>query len=29
MKIGLVVAECINGDINHNLSQVLKYLDIA
>lgn len=29
MKIGLAVAECINGDINHNLSQILKYLDIA
>ena len=29
MKIGLAVAECINGDINHNLSQILKYLNIA
>lgn len=29
MKIGLVVAECINGNINHNLSQILKYLNIA
>jgi N-carbamoylputrescine amidase len=29
MKIGLAVAECINSEINHNLSQILKYLDIA
>jgi N-carbamoylputrescine amidase len=29
MKIGLAVAECISGDINHNVSQILKYLNIA
>jgi len=29
MKIGLAVSECINGDINHNLTQIIKYLDIA
>lgn len=29
MKIGLAVAECINGDTTYNLSQILKYMDIA
>jgi len=29
MKIGLVTAECVNSDINHNVSQILKYLNIA